>query len=145
MTTTREKQTAEPAAERRDSAWRAWRSVGIALLQPILTALILLALWELIIVIFKVPMYIFPSPGEIVDKGIRYAPRIWANYSTTLQSAVLGYLLAVAVSVPGALIIAYSAFAERSFFPGLVLLHMTPKVTLAPSWQTWSFTRPSWA
>jgi NitT/TauT family transport system permease protein len=100
-------------------------------------ALLLLALWQIIVVVFEVPTYIFPSPSEAVEKGIRYAPRIWANYSTTLQSAFLGYLLAVAISVPASLIIAYSAFAEKSFFPGLVLLHMTPKVTLAPIIIAW--------
>ncbi len=110
---------------------------GLALLQPVITALLLLALWEIIVVVLQVPTYIFPSPSEAVEKGIRYAPRIWANYSTTLQSALLGYLLAVAISVPGSLIIAYSAFAEKSFFPGLVLLHMTPKVTLAPIIIAW--------
>jgi NitT/TauT family transport system permease protein len=113
------------------------RGAGLALLQPLVTALLLLALWQLIVVALKVPTYIFPSPLEAIDKGIRYAPKIWANYSTTLQSAFLGYLLAVAISVPASLIIAYSAFAEKAFFPGLVLLHMTPKVTLAPIIIAW--------
>lgn len=110
---------------------------GLVLLQPILTVLLLLIIWQLIVVIFDVPMYVFPSPLQAIEKGVRYAPRIWYNYSTTLQSAILGYLLAVVVSVPAALIIAYSAFAEKSFFPGLVLLHMTPKVTLAPIIIAW--------
>ncbi len=111
--------------------------IGLGIAQPVITAVLLLALWELIVIVFDVPMYIFPAPSEAVAKGIRYAPRIWDNYSTTLQSAFLGYLLAVAISVPGSLIIAYSAFAEKSFFPGLVLLHMTPKVTLAPIIIAW--------
>ncbi len=97
----------------------------------------LIASWQAVILIFNVPIYIFPGPADVVRQGLRHAPKIWANYSTTLQSAVLGYLLAVAVAVPGALIIAYSAFAEKAFFPGLVVLHMTPKVTLAPLIIAW--------
>ena len=118
-------------------AWRRRRSASLSIVQPVVTAAVLIALWQLASDLFKVPMYIFPSPREIVIKGIQYAPRIWSNYSTTLQSAFLGYLLAVAVAVPGALIIAYSAFAERAFFPGLVIIHMTPKVTLAPIIIAW--------
>lgn len=105
--------------------------------QPLAAFLGLILIWQAAIVIFDVPIYIFPAPTDVVRQGLRYAPKIWANYSTTLQSAVLGYLLAVAVAVPGALIIAYSAFAERAFFPGLVVLHMTPKVTLAPLIIAW--------
>lgn len=105
--------------------------------QPLAAFLGLILIWQAAIVAFDVPIYIFPAPTDVVRQGLRYAPKIWANYSTTLQSAVLGYLLAVAVAVPGALIIAYSAFAERAFFPGLVVLHMTPKVTLAPLIIAW--------
>jgi len=114
-----------------------FRSAALTLMMPLLTAVALLVLWQLIIVKFRVPLYVFPSPLDVLREGIRYAPRIWANYSTTLRSAIVGYLLAVGVAVPGALVIAYSSFAERAFFPGLVLLHMTPKVTLAPIIIAW--------
>jgi NitT/TauT family transport system permease protein len=116
------------------------RSLGQALMslaQPAAAFLGLIILWQAVVVIFHVPIYIFPGPDDVIQQGLRHAPKIWANYSTTLRSAILGYLLAVAVAVPGALIIAYSAFAERAFFPGLVVLHMTPKVTLAPLIIAW--------
>jgi NitT/TauT family transport system permease protein len=110
---------------------------GLPLLQPALTFLLLLTLWQLIVTIFEVPLYLFPGSFDVIERGIQAAPKIWDNYSTTLRSAALGYLLAVVVAVPGSLIIAYSAFAEKSLFPGLVLLHMTPKVTLAPIIIAW--------
>lgn len=129
-----------PAAGLRSGWQKASGSLYRALLsiaQPTAAFLGLIILWQAVIVIFDVPIYIFPAPTDVVQQGLRYAPKIWANYFTTLQSAILGYLLAVAVAVPGALIIAYSAFAERAFFPGLVVLHMTPKVTLAPLIIAW--------
>ena len=81
--------------------------------------------------------YLFPGPIEVIQRGIQATPKIWDNYSTTMRSAALGYLLAVVVAVPGSLVIAYSTFAEKSLFPGMVLLHMTPKVTLAPIIIAW--------
>jgi NitT/TauT family transport system permease protein len=111
--------------------------LGLPFVQPILTFLFLLVLWQLIITIFAVPQYLFPGPIEVIQRGIQATPKIWDNYSTTLRSAALGYLLAVVVAVPGSLVIAYSTFAEKSLFPGLVLLHMTPKVTLAPIIIAW--------
>jgi NitT/TauT family transport system permease protein len=137
MTTGKASPETDAARLARGRAWRRTGSASLSIVQPLVTAAILIALWQLASDLFKVPMYIFPSPRDIVSKGIQYAPRIWNNYSTTLQSAFLGYLLAVAVAVPGALIIAYSAFAERAFFPGLVIIHMTPKVTLAPIIIAW--------
>ena len=138
----RDPEAAENAADvsgqvARTGLVRTLGQLGLPILQPVLAFLLLLALWQLIVTIFGVPQYLFPGPIEVIERGIRAAPKIWANYSTTLRSAVLGYLLAVVVAVPGSLIIAYSAFAEKSLFPGLVLLHITPKVTLAPIIIAW--------
>jgi NitT/TauT family transport system permease protein len=108
----------------------------IDVLQPILTLLVVLALWQLIVEVFDVPIYIFP-PTDVIEKGITYAPKIWENYWATLRSAILGYLLAVGIAVPGSLIIAYSNFAARTVYPGLVMIDMTPKVTLAPIILVW--------
>lgn len=122
---------------RKRRIWQSVRQGIIGLSQPILTVLLLLILWELIVHVFDVPKYIFPAPTAVVEKGTEYAPKIWHHYSTTLRSAFLGYLLAVAVAVPTAMIIAFSTFAQKSIYPGLVLIHMTPKVTLAPLIIAW--------
>ena len=105
--------------------------------QPILTFLLILVAWQIIVVAFDIPRYLFPAPSEVVEKGIEYAPKIVDNYWPTFRSALLGYLLAVVVSIPLALTIAYSDFAQKSVYPGLVVLHMTPKVTLAPLVIAW--------
>ena len=124
-------------AVRKRKVWQGVRRGALGALQPVLTAILLLLLWQLVVVIFDVPRYIFPSPTDVVEKGVQYAPKIWHHYSTTLRSAFLGYLLAVVVAVPSSLIIAYSTFAQKSIYPGLVLIQMTPKVTLAPLIIAW--------
>jgi NitT/TauT family transport system permease protein len=123
--------------ERKRRARRNVRQGLLGVFQPILAAICLLLLWQLIVVVFDVPKYIFPSPTDVIGKGIKNSPKIWYHYATTLRSAFLGYLLAVAVAVPSSLIIAYSTFAQKSVYPGLVLIHMTPKVTLAPLIIAW--------
>jgi NitT/TauT family transport system permease protein len=121
----------------RHKTWHRIRQGILAVAQPVLTAVIPLVLWELIVVVFDVPKYIFPAPTQVVEKGIETAPKIWYHYATTLRSAFLGYLLAVVVAVPISMIIAFSTFAQKSVYPGLVLIHMTPKVTLAPLIIAW--------
>jgi NitT/TauT family transport system permease protein len=105
--------------------------------QPILTALLVLLLWQVIVILFGIPKYIIPAPSAIISKGVEYAPKIWFHYSTTLRSAALGYALAVVVAIPIALIVAFSTFAQKTLYPGLILIHMTPKVTLAPLIIAW--------
>ncbi len=106
-------------------------------LQPFLTLLLILVLWQVIVRVLDVPIYIFPAPTDVIEKGIKYAPKIWENYHATLRTAILGYLLAVVIAVPSSLIIAYSSFAERTIYPGLVMIDMTPKVSLAPLILVW--------
>jgi NitT/TauT family transport system permease protein len=117
-----------------------WRFLGqgtLNFLQPLLTFLVILLIWQLIVRVLDVPTYIFPAPTDVVAKGINYAPKILANYWATLRSALFGYLLAVGIAVPGSLIIAYSHFAQRTVYPGLALIDMTPKVALAPLIVAW--------
>lgn len=128
---------APAAAPDRRPARARWLQRALPVLQPVLAFAALLIVWQVVVQVFDVPLYLFPGPREVIRSGLRNWPRIRANYSTTLQSAVLGYLLAVAVAVPAALIIAYSAFAEKAFFPTLVMFDMTPKVTLAPLIIAW--------
>lgn len=123
--------------EFRSGQWVRLRRRVEGAVQPLLTALLIVALWQAAVVAFKVPKYLFPAPGDVIAQGVQYAPKIWYHYQTTLRSAVLGYLVAVLVAVPGSLIIAYSTFAQKAIYPGLVLIHMTPKVTLAPLIIAW--------
>ena len=124
-------------AVRKRRLWQGVRRGTLGVLQPVLTAICLLLLWQLVVVVFDIPRYIFPSPTDVIGKGVKYAPKIWYHYATTLRSAFLGYLLAVVIAVPSSLIIAYSTFAQKSIYPGLVLIQMTPKVTLAPLIIAW--------
>lgn len=117
-----------------------WDHLGAGSLQvaqPVLTLFVFLILWQLIVMAFDIPKFIIPAPLDVVRKGIDYAPKISVNYWSTLRSALLGYALAVAIAVPGSLIIAYSVFAERTVYPVLVMIDMTPKVTLAPIILVW--------
>jgi NitT/TauT family transport system permease protein len=117
--------------------WRGGRSRALKSVQPLGAFLVLLLLWELIVVLLDVPKWIFPAPTEMVRMGIKYAPKIWSNYLVTLKEAILGYLLAIGIGVPLSLFIAYSTFAQRTIYPGMVLIDMIPKAALAPVILVW--------
>jgi NitT/TauT family transport system permease protein len=55
----------------------------------------------------------------------------------TTSEILAGYALAVAVSVPLALAIAYSRFMEETVYPVIVFLQIVPKIAVAPLFLIW--------
>jgi len=107
------------------------------LAQPVAAAVLVLALWEAIIAAFDVPKYIVPAPTDIIEAGIKKAPIIGRHYYVTLYEAVLGYMIAIFIAVPSALMIAFSRLAQRTIYPMMALMDMTPKIALAPVFIVW--------
>jgi len=66
----------------------------------------------------------------------RFDP-VMASAWVTSQEIVAGYLLAVVVSIPLAMAIAYSRFMENSVYPVIVFLQIVPKIAIAPLFIIW--------
>lgn len=102
-------------------------------LTPALAFCALLASWEAICRLFAVPSFLLPSPSQIVTAFIATPPLIWTTHAlATLRVALLGYVLAVAVSLPLAIGIATSRLLRRTLYPMLVIVQSTPIVAVAP-------------
>jgi NitT/TauT family transport system permease protein len=94
--------------------------------------LLLLILWETCTRIFKVPGWILPAPSAIMAAAIDWAPDLFYNSYVTLRETVLGFALALVISVPLAVIIAFTVTLRRLVYPILLGLQSVPKVALAP-------------
>ena len=55
----------------------------------------------------------------------------------TTQEILAGYALAVVVSIPLALAVAYSRFMEQAVYPVIVFLQIVPKIAIAPLFIIW--------
>jgi NitT/TauT family transport system permease protein len=117
-----------PTWERGHARWLGYGQTAGAFL------LILLA-WQL--VGLKVPRYILPTPLATVAELYTRAPLIGQHALTTLREIALGFLLAVAVSVPCGLAVAFSRSVERVVMPVLVFTQLVPKIALAPLFIIW--------
>ena len=94
-------------------------------------------LWEAVVRIFQVPLYIVPPPSAVLYQLWRNLPRI-AEYTLVTGGETLGgFLIAVALGVPMALAIAFSRVLRQTLFPVAVTLEMVPKITFAPIFVTW--------
>jgi NitT/TauT family transport system permease protein len=102
---------AGPPPVSRAAALGAWlRKRGGALL---VFAVVFVA-WEFAVRLFGVKEYLLPPPSRVWTELMKRLDPVTASIWVTTHEIVMGYLLAVVVSIPLALWIAYSRFMEEA-------------------------------
>lgn len=115
---------------------RAIRGVGTAALFA--ASLVFLALaWEFGTVIFGVPEYLIPKFSSVLERMFAEQSSLRHHTWVTGYETLLGFGLAVAVSIPLAVLITYSRVAEKIIYPWLVSSQVVPKVAVAPLFVVW--------
>jgi NitT/TauT family transport system permease protein len=94
--------------------------------------LVLLAGWELLARLFNVPTWILPAPSAISEAALKWAPELALNSWVTLRETIVGFLLAIVLSLPLAILISLNPLARRLLYPILLGLQSVPKVAVAP-------------
>jgi NitT/TauT family transport system permease protein len=102
------------------------------MIAPAIAFVILIALWQLAVIIFKPQPFLVPSPMNVIeafqDRGGRLLSASWITFQGAayafIASSVLGAIIALLlVSVP---------FLYKGFFPYTVVLQAVPVVAVAP-------------
>jgi NitT/TauT family transport system permease protein len=99
-----------------------------------LSAVVLLAVWEVAVRYFEVPVFIVPPPSRIFRSlvTITTSGLLLQNFLVTFQEALGGFLLAVSAAGVFSAAITQSRLAERLLYPYFTALQSMPKVALAP-------------
>lgn len=99
--------------------------------------LVLLLLWEIICVGFKVPEYLFPAPSAVWDAGVaRWEPimmHAWQTFFTTL----VGFAIAVLVGLVLGVAVGTYPIVYKALYPLLVGFNSIPKVAFVPVLVVW--------
>ena len=97
----------------------------------------ILVLWQVIVVVLKIPEAILPTPTRIFDVMVeRYDLLLQHTWPTTLQ-CIYGFLLAVAVGVGLGIMLAFSRLFRVGVYPLVIAFQVVPKVALAPLFIVW--------
>jgi NitT/TauT family transport system permease protein len=99
--------------------------------------LLFFAVWELGVRLFGVKEYLLPPPTVVVGALVQNYAKVLESALVTTNEIIAGYALAVAVSIPLALAIAYSRFMEETVYPVIVFLQIVPKIAIAPLFLIW--------
>jgi NitT/TauT family transport system permease protein len=97
----------------------------------------LLLLWEAVVRIGEVPSYLLPPPSAIFVRIVADHSLLLMHTLVTANEVVVGFALAIVVSIPLAAILAQFRTLERALYPILVASQTIPKVAIAPLIVVW--------
>ena len=124
----------EPAAPSRAASLGVWLKRRAA---PLIVFAALFALWEGAVNLTGVKEYLLPPPSKVWTEFLKRYDTVMASAWVTTQEIIAGYLLAIVVSIPLALTVAYSRFVETAIYPVVVFLQIIPKIAIAPLFIIW--------
>ena len=114
-------------------------SVGIKKINPVVAALTsmaggvgLIVLWQLIVTVFNIPLYVVPAPTDVAQSLINDFEMLQRNLWPTAFSAAAGFFIGNAVAIILAVVFVHNAAVERSLFPVAVVIRTVPIVAVAP-------------
>jgi len=104
---------------------------------PLLVAIGLVIVWQLLVDVLNVPSYVIAKPTEIGAELVDSWPLLWDATLVTTYEIVTGFLISVVVGVVIAVLVVRFAWLERAVYPLIVLFQVVPKVALAPIFILW--------
>lgn len=122
------------AARRSRVKWDRASSV----LLPLAVALTFIGGWEAYVRLSGVSVLSLPSPFVVGERLMANSSLLLASSWPTLQSIVLGYLVAVVLGILVAGVIHASKIAEKAFTPWLIVSQMIPLPAIAPLFVLWT-------
>ena len=119
------RRTGRPGAD--GLARKVARNVGV----PVLSIVLLLALWQGIVVYFHVAPYIAPRPRQAVLAVTQNWSTLWPLVLGTIRETVYGFFAGAALGIGLGVIMAKVPVLQRLVYPVLVLSQAVPIIALA--------------
>jgi len=132
--------TAEPNAAtvlEEDESLEPADSTFKAALGATMTLIALTIVWEFLVRQFQVPAWLLPSPSLIGQSMVEWRSELVGHSMVTLYETLVGFALAIAISVPLAVAVVYSPLLQNTIYPILLALQSMPKVAIAPLLALW--------
>ena len=104
---------------------------------PISLVLLILVIWQLVIQVGDVPVYLMPSPDRIFITLVTDFSSLIEDLAYTSIEAAGGLMVGVAVAVIVGLFSARFALVETTVMPLAVFVKVTPVLAIAPLFAIW--------
>lgn len=104
---------------------------------PWLLLAVLLLLWQLFVVGFAIPEFIFPSPWQIAHQFTEFAGPLLEAAWKTFWVTLVGFALSIVVGVLLGFLVGSSRAAYAALYPLLVGFNAVPKAAIVPILVVW--------
>ena len=104
---------------------------------PWLFTLALLVIWELVCVLFNIPVFFLPPPTAIARAIVDYWPAIYRNSLITLWATMIGFGMAVGFGLLLGLLVGWSRTIYAGLYPLMIGFNAIPKVAVVPILVLW--------
>ena len=104
---------------------------------PVAILLIVLGIWEGAVHLFEMPRYILPAPSKIVVTLFTEHAQLLKHTLVTLEEMLLGFVLAVSIGVPLAVLMFEFPALEKAFYPYVIGSQTVPVFAIAPLLVLW--------
>jgi NitT/TauT family transport system permease protein len=98
---------------------------------------VMLVLWQVIVIVLKVPQAILPTPLVIIETMVKHWELLMIHSWPTLSECLMGFGLAVVVGMGLGISLAFFPKFHNSVYPLIVAFQVVPKVALAPLFIVW--------
>jgi NitT/TauT family transport system permease protein len=104
---------------------------------PLVVLVAALVLWQLVVVVFSIPDFIFPSPWQITLQLVEFKGALLEAAWKTFWVTMLGFALSIVVGVLLGFLIGSSRLAYTSLYPLMVAFNAVPKAAVVPILVVW--------
>jgi NitT/TauT family transport system permease protein len=99
---------------------------------PLVALIVMLSLWQLLIVMLKLPTIILPSPLQVLSAFLKH-PDQWSQATlATLTEILVAYAGSILLGVGTAIIFAQAKWLRASLYPYAIFLKTLPIIAIAP-------------
>jgi NitT/TauT family transport system permease protein len=113
------------------------KEVAMAALLPLLSAALVLGLWQFAVTAAQVPEVVLPPPSAIARQFLSSLPELLRQARFTGVEAVEAFVIAAMLGMALAAAASFSAVARDALFPNLVVFQLIPKIAFAPLFVIW--------
>ena len=106
-------------------------------LRLLISAAVILGLWQLIVVVFDMPSFILPSPIEVLDRLVTRYDVLLKHTWVTAQEILLGLALGLSMGLLFALQMLMFEPLKRWLLPILIASQAIPVFAIAPVLMLW--------
>lgn len=99
--------------------------------------LFILGAWQVVITVAHVPLWLLPTPSQIVKALWETRQLIWMHTLTTLVETTVGFTLAIIFSLITAGAMVLSPWIKRLLYPVLIISQTVPLIAIAPLLILW--------